>query len=78
MVTVIVAVPAATPVTTPAVLTVATLLLLVLQVTFLLVAVLGNTVGTNVVVPPIAIDALVGNTVTPVTGTVAPVLNIKW
>ena len=43
MVTVIVAVPVAMPVTTPAVLTVATLVLLELQVTFLLVALLGDT-----------------------------------
>ena len=74
MVTVIVAEPTATPVTTPAALTVATLVLLELQVTFLLEALLGDTVGVSVVVPPTAIDALIGNTVTPVTGTVVTVI----
>ena len=73
MVTVIVAVPTATPVTIPAALTVATLVLLELQVTFLLEALLGDTVGVSVVVPPTASDALVGATVTPVTRTVVGV-----
>ena len=64
------ALPAATAVTTPVELTVATAVLLLDQVTFLFVALLGATVAVNVVVEPTFTLALVGDTVTPVTGTV--------
>ncbi len=70
VVTVIVAVPTATAVTKPAVLTVATEALLLLHVTFVLVALAGATVAVNWVVEPITMDADVGLTVTPVTGIV--------
>ena len=70
VVTVIVALPWATPVTTPLELTVATVASLVLQLTLLSVALLGDTVAVNACVAPTATDALVGATVTPVTGTV--------
>ena len=70
VVTVMVAVPAATPVTTPAELTVAIDDALDVQVTFLFVALLGVTVAVKVVVPPTAIDAVVGLTDTPVTATI--------
>jgi hypothetical protein len=52
VVTVMVAEPAATAVTTPVELTVATLVLLLLQVTFLLVALAGDTVAVRVAVCP--------------------------
>ncbi len=71
--TVIVAVPAATPVTTPAELTVATEVLLLVHVTLLLVALAGDTVAVSVAVPPTDMLAVVGVTVTPVTGTLAVV-----
>jgi hypothetical protein len=65
-----VALPTATAVTTPAELTVTTAVLLLDQVTFLLVAVLGATVATKVVVLPRPLIVTgVGLTVTPVTGT---------
>jgi hypothetical protein len=73
VVTVIVAEPAAFPVTKPLVLTVAIVLLLVLHVTDLLVALVGAIVAVNWVVPFIAIDAVVGLIVTPVTGTLLEV-----
>jgi len=72
VVAVIVAVPAATPVTVPS-LTVAVALLLLVQVTFLLVALEGATVATRVSVPPMEMEAVVLFNVTPVTGTLAPV-----
>ena len=61
--------PAAAPVTTPALLTVATAVLLEDQVTVLFVAVAGSTVAVRVVVAPIFTVAVVGATDTPVTGT---------
>jgi hypothetical protein len=70
VVTVMVALPKATPVTKPVELTVATDALLVLHVTFLFVAFEGATVAVNCVVAPTFTLALVGDTVTPVTGTV--------
>jgi hypothetical protein len=72
VVTVIVALPAATPDTTPAELTVATAVLLELHVTLLLVALVGTTVAVNVVVEPTFTLTDVGATVTPVTGTSVP------
>jgi hypothetical protein len=74
--TVIVALPADTPVTTPDELTVATALLLVLQVTDLFVALDGNTVAVSCCVPPTFNDAVVGDTLTPVTGTFTPVFTV--
>ena len=68
-VAVMVAVPALTAVTVPVLSTVATLLLLLLQVTFLLVALSGCTVAVRVSVPPTVRDRLVLSRVTPVTGT---------
>ena len=73
VVTVMVAVPAARAVTTPELLTVATVVLLELQVTFLFVAVLGLTVAVKLSVPPTVNAALFLFSVTPVTGTVAAV-----
>jgi hypothetical protein len=70
---VIVAAPAATPVTRPPVLTVAIEVLLEVQLTFLLVALAGETVAVSCCVAFVAIDAEVGDTVTPVTGTVVAV-----
>ena len=67
MVTVIVAVPTDTPVTRPVALTVATAVLLLLQVTFWFVALAGVIVAVNCCVPPIKIEAVVGDTLTPVT-----------
>jgi len=69
--TVIVAEPDVTPVTSPFAFTDAIAVLLLLQVTALLVAFVGETVAMSCVVPPIAMDALVGETLTPLTGTVA-------
>jgi len=72
VVTVMVAEPVSTAVTTPVELTVATLVLLLLQVTFLLVALAGDTVAVRVAVCPTVRLNMVGDTVTPVTGTVSP------
>ena len=66
-----VALPAATPVTSPVELTVAIEALLVFQVTVLLVAFDGNTAAVSCCVPPTLIDVVVGLTDTPVTGTLA-------
>ena len=71
VVTVIVAVPAATPFTFPEVLTVAMVLSEVLQVTVESVALSGVTVAFNVRVSPIVIEAVVLLNVTPVTATLA-------
>jgi hypothetical protein len=67
VVTVIVAVPTDKPVTSPVALTVATAVLLLLQVTFWFVALAGAIVAVNCCVPPIKIEAVVGDTLTPVT-----------
>ena len=67
VVTVIVAVPTETPVTSPVALTVATAVLLLLQVTLWFVAFAGAIVAANCCVPPIRIEAVVGDTLTPVT-----------
>jgi hypothetical protein len=69
VVTVIVALPADTPVTTPPLLTVAMLVLPELQLTLLSDALLGDTVAVSEVVPPTFTEALVGATETPLTGT---------
>ena len=61
------AVPAATPVTTPKVLTVATELLLEDQVMFLFVALDGATVAVSCWVDPTTTEADAGVTLTPVT-----------
>ncbi len=67
-----VALPAARLVTTPLASTVATDALLVLQLTDLSVALEGETVSVNVLVPPLlGMDTDVGDTVTPVTSTVS-------
>jgi len=55
---VIVAVPGATPVTTPAVVTVATAGLLLIHVTVLLLALAGNTVAMSVSLPPTPIEVV--------------------
>ena len=68
-----VAVPAETAVTIPLLVTVATVLLLLDHVTFLLVAFSGNTVAVNVSVVPIVISAVGRFSVTFVTGTDAAV-----
>lgn len=65
--------PVARPVTRPAVLTVATDVLPDVHVTDLLVALAGATVAVSCRVPSTAIDALVGVTLTPVTGTLEDV-----
>ena len=70
VVTVIVAEPAAMPVTTPEELTVATDVLLEVQLTVLFDALEGKTVAASVVVLPAATVAEVGERVTPVTGIV--------
>ena len=70
VVAVIKAVPLATPVTTPELLTVAMAVLLEDQVTVLLVAVEGATVAVRAEVPPTLTVAEVGVTETPVTGIV--------
>ena len=62
----IVTVPAFLPVTLPPV-TVAIFVLLLDQVIFLLVALLGSTLAEKVIVPPTFIDALEGEIFTPVT-----------
>ena len=69
VVTVIVAVPAATAVTKPLAFTLAIPLLLLLQLTFLFVALEGATVAVSCCVPPTLSVAEVGLTLTPVTGT---------
>ena len=66
----IVAEPAALPVTTPLVLTVATEVLLEVHVTALFVALEGDTVAVKAFVAPTAIEAVEGLTVTLVTFTV--------
>ena len=68
-VAVIVALPAATAVTLPVESTVATLVLLLLQVTRLL-ALLGDTVAVTVPVRPLLNESVVGSTVTLVTAAV--------
>lgn len=68
VVTVTVAVPAATAVTRPLVFTVAIAVLLDDQLTVLLVALLGAMVAVSCCVPPTETDAVVGIMVTPVTG----------
>jgi hypothetical protein len=70
VVTVIVALPAAIAVTRPELFTVATEVLLLLQLTFLLVASDGCTVAVSCPVCPTVKLKLVGLTVTPVTGIV--------
>ncbi len=77
VVTVIVAVPAAMPLTSPEELTVATEALLDDHVTFLLVAFAGATVAVSWVLLFTATLAVVGLTVTPVTATGAPVVQLK-
>ena len=67
VVTVMVAVPTDTPVTSPLALTVATAVLLLLQVTFWFVAFAGVMVELSCCVPPIRTEAEVGDTLTPVT-----------
>jgi hypothetical protein len=67
VVTVMVAVPTLMPVTRPVALTVATAVLLLLQVTAWFVALAGAIVADNCWVPPINIEAVVGDTLTPVT-----------
>ena len=74
VVTVMVADPAATAVTSPAVLTVAMAVLLDAQVTTVFVAFVGARVAVNCCVPPAVILAEVGLTVTPVTETTGLVL----
>jgi hypothetical protein len=69
VVTVMVAVPAATPETNPLALTVATNVLLDAQLTVLLVAFAGATAAVSCWVAPTASDTEVGETVTPVTAT---------
>ena len=70
VVTVIVADPSATPVTTPEELTVAATVLFEVQLTDLFVAFEGEMVATSVVVEPAGTETLVGETATPVTATV--------
>lgn len=67
--TVMVAVPAATAVTKPVALTVATAVLLLVQVTLVLEALAGAMVAVSCCVNPAAIFAVVGDTLTPVTAT---------
>ncbi len=74
VVTVIVAVPTATPVTRPELLTVAKEVFDELQVTVLFVAFEGATVAVSCWVAPTLIEAVVGLTVTPVTATLLPQL----
>ncbi len=77
VVTVTVAEPAATPVTKPLALTVATPGFELDQVTFWLVALLGATVAVSCVVAFTATVTVVGLTLTPVTATVAPPATAK-
>jgi len=74
VVAVMAAFPAATAVTRPVELTVATDVLLLLQETTLLVALTGNTAAISVVVSPISSVALDGLTVIPVTETAETVI----
>jgi hypothetical protein len=67
--TVIVAVPAATAVTTPLPLTVAIAVSLLVQITFLFVAFAGVIVAVRVSVPPGSRDSVVVSRLTPVTAT---------
>jgi hypothetical protein len=67
VVTVIVAVPTDTPVTSPVALTVATAVFELLQVTLWFVAFAGVMVELSCCVPPINMEAVVGDTLTPVT-----------
>ena len=67
VVTVMVAVPTLRPVTNPLLLTVAIDELLLLQVTAWFVALAGAMVALSCCVPPIKIEAVVGDTLTPVT-----------
>jgi hypothetical protein len=69
VVTVIVAIPAATAVTRPLELTVATAVLSDDQLTPVTVAFVGARVAVICCVAPVAIVAVIGLTVTPVTGT---------
>ena len=69
VVAVMVAVPAATPLTLPFSSTVATDVSLLLHVTFLLVASEGATLAVSVVVFFASIETVLGDTVTPVTAT---------
>lgn len=69
VVTVIVALPGDTPVTKPDPSTLATEALLELQLTVLMVAFAGATVAVSCCVAPTLNDAVSGETVTPVTGT---------
>ena len=74
VVTMMTAFPEATAVTSPAELTVATDVLLLLQETTLLVALAGSTAAISVVVSPISSVALDGLTVIPVTETAETVI----
>ena len=76
VVAVIVASPTPTPLTTPELLTEAMLSSLLSHVTALLVALLGDIVAVNVVVPPTLIDAVEGDTSTPVTATGAETVTV--
>ena len=78
VVTVIVAVPTAFAVTRPDADTVATVELLVVHVTALFVALLGATVAVSCIVALTVIEALVGLTVTPVTGTFVVVTHLEY
>jgi hypothetical protein len=69
VVTVMVAVPVATAVTSPLALTVATAVLFDDQLTPVMVALAGARVAVSCCVAPLATVAVVGLTVTPVTGT---------
>jgi hypothetical protein len=70
--TVMVAAPTLIPVTTPAALTVATVVLLEVHVTLLFEALDGVTIAVRVVVAPCAMLTLAGETDTPVTGILFP------
>jgi hypothetical protein len=70
VVTMMIAVPAATAVTIPLLFTVATPVLLLLQVTFLFVALAGNTDAMRVDVPPMFKPRVLRFKLTPVTGAV--------
>ena len=74
VVTVIVAEPCATPLTNPLEFTVATPVLLELQLTVLFVAFDGDTVAVSCVLAPTFTDAVVGDTLTPVTATLFTVI----
>ena len=67
VVTVMVAVPTETPVTIPVALTVATAVFELLQLTLWFVALAGAMVELSCCVPPINMEAVVGDTLTPVT-----------